>query len=123
MILQEDVDFLEHFGVMGMHWGVRDRTNRFVSGKEKHSSVTSREQKRAAKRPARRAKEVAVAKKVAIGVGVAATAYAGASIASHILKKKRNIRLSKLPKPPANFSGFGNREMKLAALSAIGIGR
>ena len=42
MILQEDADFLEHFGVSGMRWGVRrtarlqttvDRTRRVATGK------------------------------------------------------------------------------------------
>lgn len=68
-IVDKEVDeFLEHFGVMGMHWGVRNKSN---SNSNKNKAKLSNK------------------KKVVIGVS-AATIAIGAVFAARLLKHKLN---------------------------------
>lgn len=71
--LQADVDFLEHFGVKGMKWGVRrDRSSDSGEGSSKRTG-----------------KEKAV-------VALKVSAVIGAGVAAAVLLKKSNISVSSL---------------------------
>jgi hypothetical protein len=73
----DDVDtFLEHYGVKGMRWGVRNKSNYSVSHP---SSKFSKK------------------KKVAIGIGVGSAAI-GATFAAVLLKRKLKLNSSRVDK-------------------------
>lgn len=82
-ITEEKVeDFLEHFGVKGMKWGVRK--------KRPHSPMT-KEQKE------RRKKQV----KVAAVIGATAAVAAGALVARDMVKQYGGVKVGSVPKAPA----------------------
>ena len=85
--IPEVEDFLAHFGVKGMKWGVRRDKSR--------GSESSREKRSPEEKAALRAK----AKKVAIGTGVLVAA-AGAAYVANSMSKKGSLPISSLNRKP-----------------------
>ncbi len=74
--MSDTYEFLEHFGIKGMRWGVRNKSNYRVS----HPSSKFNKKK-----------------KVAIGIGVGSAAI-GATFAAVLLKRKLKLKSSRVVK-------------------------
>lgn len=99
MDIDDEVDeFLEHFGVKGMRWGVRKERS---SGDEVKAPLDKK----------------ALAKKVAVGAGAIAVAVGAAYLASSVAKNS-NTTISSLPK--FNDSNFGLQELDSVLVAARG---
>lgn len=91
-------DFLAHFGVKGMKWGVRRK--RETSGGDSGGSKAAPKEK-TQRTPEQIAARKARNKKIAIGVGVG-VAVVGAAAATYVLKKHGNERLANVAQAARN---------------------